>query len=247
MFLLQEDKNGFLGPNTALIYQLILEHNWLYPNNKILYRTCSPQTAKEIMRTESVPVGTLDFVEELIETEIQPILIPEALRTERFLCRRIAICETQQEIAKISVDWNVQHVFVKSAAMIKCNYGDFYSPWEALKLQDDLYFISEIVDFISEWRCFVYQGKLVGARPYDGDEWVTPHREIVEEMIRTYTDAPEAYTLDVGVIRTESGLFTAIIEIHDFVSCGLYGFEDPVILKMLEAGIRDIRRSRQIL
>lgn len=245
MYLLQEDKNGFLGPNTAVVYQLILEHNWLYPDKKILYRTCPLKTAKEIARTNDIPVGSLDFVQTILNTSIQPILIPNQLQTHEFLHRKVSICNSQQEIAKTAVKWNAHHVFVKSASQPKCDYGDFYSIWKVLQLPKDRYFVSEIVDFISEWRCFVYQGKLVGARPYDGDEWIAPHKETVEKMIAAYQDAPEAYTLDAGVIRSETGLFTAAIEVHDFVSCGLYGFEDPVVLKMLEAGVHNIRSIHQ--
>ena len=39
-------------------------------------------------------------------------------------------------------------------------------------------------------------------------------------------DAPIAYTLDVGI--NDKGTF--VIEVHDFFSCGLYGFADVGIL-----------------
>jgi hypothetical protein len=44
-------------------------------------------------------------------------------------------------------------------------------------------------------------------------------------MIATLRNPPIAYTLDVG-IKTETKE-TVIIEMHDFFSCGLYGFNDP--------------------
>ena len=40
-------------------------------------------------------------------------------------------------------------------------------------------------------------------------------------QILIYSNSPHAYTLDVGV--TENGE-TVVIEVHDFFSCGLYGF-----------------------
>lgn len=45
-------------------------------------------------------------------------------------------------------------------------------------------------------------------------------------MIREYKSCPIAYTLDVGVNSNN----TFIIEVHDFFSCGLYGFSDNKIL-----------------
>ena len=45
----------------------------------------------------------------------------------------------------------------------------------------------------------------------------------IKDMINTYTlynQSPIAYTLDIGI--NDKGTF--IIEIHDFFSCGLYGF-----------------------
>lgn len=43
----------------------------------------------------------------------------------------------------------------------------------------------------------------------------------------------KSYTLDIGV---RSGL-TCVIEVHNFISCGLYGFYAEVLLGMLADGI----------
>jgi len=50
-------------------------------------------------------------------------------------------------------------------------------------------------------------------------------------MIKAYTKAPVAHTLDVAI----SGGETVIIEVHDFFSCGLYGFADHKILPFMFA------------
>lgn len=41
-------------------------------------------------------------------------------------------------------------------------------------------------------------------------------------MIETYKDSPLSYTLDAGI--NDNSQF--LIEVHPFVSCGLYGFSD---------------------
>jgi len=83
--------------------------------------------------------------------------------------------------------------------------------------------VSDIVDFRAEWRCFVWRGELLDVRCYLGDFRLAPDYGVIEEMIEVFTDAPCAYTLDVGVISTGE---TVVVEAHDFYSCGLYGFRD---------------------
>ena len=73
----------------------------------------------------------------------------------------------------------------------------------------------------------------MGLSNYSGDFTKFPDVRKIEEMIKEYSDhnAPIAYTLDVAV---ESDYTTAPIEVHDFFSCGLYGFRDwrlyPIML-----------------
>lgn len=45
--------------------------------------------------------------------------------------------------------------------------------------------------------------------------------------------------MDIAVLcRKDQSADTVILEIHSFVSCGLYGFTHPLIPDMLEAGIQ---------
>ena len=44
-----------------------------------------------------------------------------------------------------------------------------------------------------------------------------------------------AYTLDVGILPNGR---TAVIEVHNFVSCGLYGFDHPVLTAMIANGYK---------
>jgi len=91
------------------------------------------------------------------------------------------------------------------------------------------YQISDIIDIDSEWRTFVYDGKMVGLQNYSGRFDIFPDVDKINTMIKTYTTQPIAYTLDVAI----SGGETAIIEVHDFFSCGLYGFSDHRVLPFM--------------
>ena len=82
-----------------------------------------------------------------------------------------------------------------------------------------------IDDVESEWRCFIHGGKMVDARQYNyrvSPFSPSPSLEVVGRMISVLPMTP-GLTLDIGV--TSSGI-TFPIEVHDFFSCGLYGFSD---------------------
>ena len=54
-------------------------------------------------------------------------------------------------------------------------------------------------------------------------------------MVRAFANAPKAYTLDVAVLRNGQ---TAVIEVHNFISCGLYGFTNHRLPLRYLDGIR---------
>ena len=74
-------------------------------------------------------------------------------------------------------------------------------------------------------------------RSYAGDFRATPDFDKIDAMIAAYrNEAPAAYTLDVAVTETGD---TVILEVHPFVSCGLYGFDQgDKLIKMLIDGYR---------
>ena len=94
--------------------------------------------------------------------------------------------------------------------------------------------VSEVMDDIeSEWRCFIYNGELVDLKCYSGDPFKVPSKQYIDVCIKNFKSAPIAYTLD---ICTRSGGHTIpaeVIEVHDFFSCGLYGFNDSKYPLML--------------
>ena len=94
------------------------------------------------------------------------------------------------------------------------------------KLPKGNYQFSEVIDIESEWRAFVYQGKLVGLQNYSGDFTMFPDVERIKTMIDAYNSAPIAYTLDVGVFNEK----TFVIECHPMISVGLYGFSNHKLL-----------------
>lgn len=90
--------------------------------------------------------------------------------------------------------------------------------------------VSEPVDFVSEWRCFVSGGRLVGIKHYLGDPWVLPDKKSVIQMKYDFEQAPSAYALDVGI--TEDGR-TLLVEVNDAFALGNYALSSLTYSEML--------------
>ena len=176
-----------------------------------------------------IPIGSVEFVtswfKRFHDHTPKPINIPYELN-EPFFTKRPVMDGTHLDIQHLAHGkW-----FVKSNDKIK-------GLAEMLKIDDNHswtipegnYQMSEEIPIHSEWRCFVYQGKLVGLQNYSGGFSTFPDVPSILHMVHAYKDAPVAYTLDVGV--NDYGTF--VIEVHDFFSCGLYGFANHDILPFM--------------
>ena len=80
--------------------------------------------------------------------------------------------------------------------------------------------ISEVVEFIAEWRCFVLDGRGLDVWPYTGDYHTQFNPSVIDEAISCWKDAPIAYGLDIGV--TSDGR-TLVVEVNDGYALGNYG------------------------
>jgi hypothetical protein len=120
-------------------------------------------------------------------------------------------------------------IFIKPSRIQKGFNGLVLSSFKDLlkiaHLPDDTHiYKSTHVDFKSEYRVFVNQGKVIGCKHYTGDWKLMPDPTVVESMIKFYTQSPIAYSLDVGIANGE----TLLIEVNDFFSLGCYGL-DPFL------------------
>jgi len=92
--------------------------------------------------------------------------------------------------------------------------------------------MSECVNFISEYRCFVLNKEMVGCKNYKGDFKIFPNASIMENAINDYINQPVAYSIDFGV--TDKGE-TLLIEMNDAFGLGSYGLDKLIYCKILEA------------
>ena len=210
------------------LIEAIEYQNWY--QNEIAYDFKLAETSDG--EPDDIPVGSLEFVMRFIEQHhgiagdhLHPINVPVALQAPKWAGRSI-------QTGKPSNVEMTYPLFVKSADRYKDIAGIIH---DKMMLPDGVYQFSEIVEFTSEWRAFVFRGELRGIHYYSVDFTEFPDIVHVKQMIDAYHDAPAAYTLDIG--KTEKGWF--VVEVHPFVSCGLYGFRDNrVLAQMMISGFR---------
>ena len=96
---------------------------------------------------------------------------------------------------------------------------------------------SEVVDFLSEYRCFVIDKKVVSCQHYLGDLKYYPSISLVEDIIQEFVDAPMGYSIDVGILANGE---TALIECNDGWSLGSYGCMPKLYTRLLTERWREI-------
>lgn len=254
-----EKKNDAIGRSMLLpafdfgdtAIRMVDYHNWLHPEERAYSFELFPSSAElaSLMKSyndrnaATVPIGSVEFALAWFKTmgidNVKPLNIPRELW--HFCDREIAVGKLKdftgtymiKDINIIKYEYN-QKVDIYPEML----YGSHYH----YSLQIREFFLSEwLPDVVSEWRVFVFDGKICDIRCYSGDFWATPDRQYIESIVKEY-DNP-SYTLDVMVTPKR----TEILELHDFFSCGLYGFEDPILPLMWKRAIRNVmERERAI-
>lgn len=171
-----------------------------------------------------IPIGSIDFVETALKIfynvdQINPIEIPKCLRTEDFLKREYKIVRRED----LPTDGSYFIKYVEKPKQFSY-LGDVKRISDYVKnMPEGLYQVSEIKNIISEWRVYVYRNKIISVNNYDGNPNLYPDSEIIERIIRTYrfdNNHPDSYTMDIAITDKNE---TILIEIHPFISVGLYG------------------------
>lgn len=197
-----------------------------------------------------IPVGTIGHVMEClriqrdagvygnpgaIDTAMSPIEVPDALMpyVGREYHRMLG-----RDIPDRMLDG--RRWFVKDATTLKrwnSALHDFGTLGHLIDGETE-YVVSERVSFVSEWRLFVHEDEPIACQNYLGDVLVFPDASAIRAMTSAYAKSPHprSYTLDLGVMSDGSTSHTVPIEVHPFVSCGLYGMFDMLIPDMLEGG-----------
>ena len=222
----------FIVQNMKVPWDFIMElyraeEYWKWRDNpfKIYYDIPKNENIQDLC-----PVGSVEFVcswyKDIFNKYPQPRNIPlEMTYLEDYKHRNIKYYELSKD--KITES---QFFYLKSATKIKADFNGLYnSTDDRLNSIHDTVYISPLVEnIISEWRCFVYNSEILDIKCYSGDPWTIPKKLDIHRHLDNFTKTchdklPPSYTIDVGVTESKE---TELIEIHDFFSCGLYGFSD---------------------
>lgn len=111
---------------------------------------------------------------------------------------------------------------------------------------DEEVMISGKVEFVSEYRVFVYEDKILGVKHYVGDNLVFPDGKMIQKMVDTYNDpilgriSPIGYSLDVGITNTGE---TLLVECNDGWSLGNYGLDGISYTNLLIGRWRELTKN----
>lgn len=196
---------------------------------------------KNINREKDICIGSVQATNKFFELcGIEPptyLGYPEQLK--KYLGRSIELTTFGE------LDMNFPY-FVKPATDVKLFTGDvvdkpthleYLEKFDNCKSDTKLY-KSELVEFVTEYRVSVSQGKIYGMKHYKGDWMKFIDPLVIDNMIKDFTDCPSAFSLDVGL--TDDGR-TLLVEVNDYWALGSYGLEGK------DYALLCARRMREIL
>lgn len=109
------------------------------------------------------------------------------------------------------------------------------------------YLVSSLFSIETEYRVYVFQGEIEQISYYNGDCTVFPDINLIKKaisLINYHEKWLRSYTIDVMVGKTG----TALIEIHNFTSCGLYStLWGENLIQAYVDGIRYLRNDNKKL
>ena len=203
------------------------------------------------------PVGTIPFVENCLQLHENPIEIPKYLRTDEFLKREYQFVKWD-EIPRYG------NLFLKDVSKLKkfgkivnADYeindelfddnpkNEFNTTFTLSKTSD--YLVSSLFDIDAEYRVYVFQGEIEQISYYNGDCTVFPDMNLIKKavsLINYHEKWLKSYTIDMMVGKEG----TALIEIHNFTSCGLYStLWGESLIQAYVDGIRYLRNDNKKL
>jgi len=188
----------------------------------------------EVQNTEkdAIFVGGVGMVRKRLQAlridKPDEIEYPKELRS--FLNRKVWTSTLKQIIKE-----DQRNVFIKplQTKLFQGKVINSFKDYIGLNYKEEVeVWCSEVVDVVTEWRCFVRYGSLLDVRYYKGKWDSRLDLDIVNDAISKYTTQPASYCLDFGV-DAEGKHY--LIEVNDGHSLGSYGMGAISYAKFLSA------------
>jgi len=229
-FLLQT-ASGALENEERFVEQALKDARFVHQYDKVTL-----EDLQHIEDKDRIPIGTIEFVTAYLNkhhgiVQENPIEIPVYLRTDEFL-KRDYVITTWDKLPKSG------RYFIKDVSQLK-NFGSVVqaeyfitdelfnhvptSKFDSTLVlsKDHLYQVSSEFPIQSEYRVYVLQGQIECISHYNGDCTVLPDIELIKKavsLINYHEKWLKSYTIDVMI----GPCGTAVIEVHNFTSVGLY-------------------------
>lgn len=253
MFLLQtgEDDQILFDFQYELLEQIRI-NRWFYQNKG--YDVITARSFDKFVPPKGefvCPVGSIEFVQGYINKycsdkennvvhQMKPINVPIQLLGQEFTGRFVKKYVPMQDVLRIIDENKDKNFYVKSSTQIK-GFSQLVYPANVIHtmtkaLPTDHFDVSEDVGLLSaEWRVFIFNGKILDVRRYIGNWEDSIDPEFVKAAVEKWSLKPKACTLDIA--KTADNKFI-VIEGHNFVSCGTYGFSDQHLPRMFAEGFK---------
>lgn len=197
-----------------------------------------------------IPVGSVEYCNYILGKQanryIKPLNIPIELM--KYTDREIKIANNKDDIKDFLSKSKSGKIFIKPNEHCKLFDGTIIDNINQLETEDKSYFMSEYVDFESEWRALVFRGNIVYIANYACNSFSHQYNlDFITNIIKDYTkeNGPRSYTIDFG-IRANGKM--ELIELHNFIACGTYGFCDSQLpLMILDGWNYEIKREDNLL
>lgn len=185
---------------------------------------------------DAIVVGSIGFVRRglAIRGVDVPVFEDYPPSLTAFLGRELRLTTLGEALDRTDGPW-----FVKPAEFTKLFNGfvadSVRSTFEASGLPPETrVWISSVVRFVSEWRCYVVEREIVKAGHYRGDPLVFPNAARVRSMLAAMVaagEAPVSFVIDAGV--TDRGE-TLLVEANDGYAVGNYALAPIEYAHLLE-------------
>lgn len=194
---------------------------------------------------ESLIVGGIGNVRKRLEkfgVEIPSNEIDYPKELEKYLGRKVWV-STIEEIFRDEQKWNI---FIKPKKETKKFVGKVvkdYKDFIGLVDNDNptQIWCSEIVNFKTEWRCFIRYGEILDVRQYKGVWDSKIDLSVIKNAIKDFESSPASYALDFGIDDNDT---MKLVEINDGHSLGTYGISPINYAKFLSARWSELTKTK---
>ena len=103
---------------------------------------------------------------------------------------------------------------------------------------------SEVINFETEWRCFIRYGEILDIRYYKGKWDNKIDLKMVSDAISAFKSQPKSFSLDVGIDVNGK---CHLVEVNDGHSLGTYGIGPNTYAKFLSARWAELTDTEDFL